>query len=142
MPDPDLTVLYDADCGFCRWSVAWLLRHARDGAVAALAIQSSEGRAVLHAAGVPPDRALRSAHAIPAGAEPGALRSGGDAGPMVAAVLRGPLGRAAAMVIRAAPAPLRRAGYSQLAAHRVAAGRLVSARRRAAADAVLARHGR
>ena len=41
-PQP-LTVLYDADCGFCRWSVARLLAADRAARLRPAAILSGEG---------------------------------------------------------------------------------------------------
>jgi predicted DCC family thiol-disulfide oxidoreductase YuxK len=40
-------VLYDADCGLCRWSLDRLLRWDRDGRLHAVPIQSEEGERVL-----------------------------------------------------------------------------------------------
>ena len=40
-------VVYDADCGFCRWSLDRLLRWDRDGRLRAVPIQSEEGASVL-----------------------------------------------------------------------------------------------
>ncbi|MTD46719.1 DUF393 domain-containing protein [Conexibacter sp. W3-3-2] len=139
--DRALTVLYDADCGFCRWSVAWILRHVPAGSIVPRTIQSPEGQALLEAAGVPPQDRLRAAHAHRAGDPPQALRSGGDVAPMVAPLLRGRTGRAAGLGARALPGPVRRLLYGQVATNRVAIGRLVSQRRRAEADALLAAAG-
>ncbi len=143
MPEPELTVLYDADCGFCRWSVAWLLQHAQDGAVQALAIQSAEARALLLAAGVPARRsaALRARHCRRRLA---GRRCAAEGKPHRSSrrVLRGPTGRAVALAIGVVPAPLRDFAYRRVAANRIAVGRLVSAKRRARADEVLAGHGR
>lgn len=141
VPDAPVTVLYDADCGFCRWSVAWLLGRDPARHLVPVAIQSDAGQDLLDAAGVPDDERLRKAHAHRAGDPPQALRSGGDAAPLVAAALRGVRGRAVAAVMIASPALLRRAIYGQIAANRIGLGRFVSAERRAAADARLAEHG-
>jgi predicted DCC family thiol-disulfide oxidoreductase YuxK len=40
-------VLYDADCGFCRWSLDRLLRWDRHGRLRAAPIQSEEGERLL-----------------------------------------------------------------------------------------------
>jgi predicted DCC family thiol-disulfide oxidoreductase YuxK len=40
-------VLYDNDCGFCRWSLDRLLRWDRDGRLLAMPIQSEEGNMIL-----------------------------------------------------------------------------------------------
>lgn len=44
---PAVTVLYDCDCGFCRWSVGRLLAWDRAGRLRPLAIQSPEGQRLL-----------------------------------------------------------------------------------------------
>ena len=124
-PQP-LTVLYDADCGFCRWSVARLLAADRGARLRPAAIQSGEGEVLL--AGIASDQRLASAHVVAPG---GAVTSGGDAVAAIAAVLPGaavtaPLARAAA--------PLSRAAYRLVAGHRMALGRLVSPAMRGAAD--------
>jgi predicted DCC family thiol-disulfide oxidoreductase YuxK len=41
------TLLYDADCGFCKWIVAGLLAWDRHDRLVARAIQSAEGKALL-----------------------------------------------------------------------------------------------
>lgn len=136
--DPSVTVLYDRGCGFCRWSLAWLLQRDPDRRLVPVAIQSPEGDALLEAAGVPVERRLLSAHAHRAGDPPSALRSGGDAAALVAPLLRGVSGRTVAAILRATPGPLLRTVYGQVAANRVALGRFVSTGRRADADRLLA----
>jgi predicted DCC family thiol-disulfide oxidoreductase YuxK len=139
--DRALTLLYDADCGFCRWSVAWILRRVPAGTIVPATIQSPQGDALLEAAGVPVEDRLRSAHAHRAGDPPQALRSGGDIVDLVGPLLQGATGRAAALGARALPGPLRRLAYGQVATNRIAIGRLVSKERRAEADALLASVG-
>ena len=58
MPAPALTVLYDADCGFCRWSVGRLLALDRAGHLMPEPIQSAVGERLL--AGIPPAERLDS----------------------------------------------------------------------------------
>src|SRR5437773_10355723 len=48
--------LFDADCGFCRWSVRQILAWDRRGRVHAATIQSEEGERLL--AEMPPGRRL------------------------------------------------------------------------------------
>jgi predicted DCC family thiol-disulfide oxidoreductase YuxK len=127
-------ILYDADCGFCRWSVVRLLAWDRADALRPVAIQSDEGQALL--ADVPEDERLRSAHAV---GPDGRVHSGGDAVPVVAAVLPG--GAPIAWIAGRLPAPMRLA-YRAVATNRVRLGRLVSTGQRARADAVLARRTR
>ena len=127
---PAVTVLYDYDCGFCRWSVGRLLAWDRAGRLRPLAIQSPEGQRLL--ADLTPDERLATAHAVDAA---GRRTSGGDALAPVAAVLPG--GAPLAMLGRRAPA-LARAGYRAAAARRSLLGRLVSAAAKARADARIA----
>ena len=61
---PAVTVLYDHDCGFCRWSVGRLLAWDRAGRLRPLAIQSAEGQRLL--ADLTPEQRLASAHAVDA----------------------------------------------------------------------------
>lgn len=125
-----VTLLYDRDCGFCRWSVAQLLRLDSHRSLRPVAIQSDEGQALL--AGVAPELRLRTAHAI--GAD-GGLVSGGDAFAMVARQLPG--GTPFATVARLAPGPVR-LGYRLIADNRSRVSKLVPASRKAAADRALA----
>ena len=123
---PAVTVLYDHDCGFCRWSVGRLLAWDRAGRLRALTIQSAEGQRLL--ADLAPEQRLASAHAIDAS---GRRTSGGDALAPVAAVLPG--GAPLAALGRRAPG-LARAGYRALAGRRALFGRLVSDAAKARAD--------
>jgi predicted DCC family thiol-disulfide oxidoreductase YuxK len=124
-PEP-LTVLYDADCGFCRWSVARLLAVDRAARLRPAAIQSGEGEVLL--AGIPAELRLASAHVVAPG---GAVTSGADALATVAAALPG--ATVTAPVARAA-APLSRVAYRLVAGNRTTLGRLVSPGMRRAAD--------
>ena len=123
---PAVTVLYDHDCGFCRWSVGRLLAWDRAGRVRPLAIQSAEGQALLGE--LTPEQRLATAHAVDAA---GRRTSGGDALAPVAAVLPG--GAPLAALGRRAPA-LVRAGYRAVAGRRTLFGRLVSDTAKARAD--------
>ena len=127
---PAVTVLYDRDCGFCRWSVGRLLAWDRGGAVRPVAIQSEAGERLL--ADLAPDQRLASAHAIDAA---GRRTSGGDALAPVADVLPG--GRPLAALARRAPG-LARAGYDAIAERRPLLGRFLTERAKARADARIA----
>lgn len=125
-----VTVLYDADCGFCRWSVARLLALDRRGRLSPQAIQSEAGERLL--AGLAPDRRLATAHVATAD---GHVASGGDAVALVAAAgtrnaAAGPLARAIA--------PVSRRVYRFVAGNRRALGRLVTPTMLQAADARIA----
>jgi predicted DCC family thiol-disulfide oxidoreductase YuxK len=123
---PAVTVLYDHDCGFCRWSVGRLLAWDRAGRLRVLTIQSTDGQRLL--ADLTPEQRLASAHAIDAS---GRRTSGGDALAPVAAVLPG--GAPLAALGRRAPG-LARAAYRAVAGHRTLFGRLVSDAAKARAD--------
>jgi predicted DCC family thiol-disulfide oxidoreductase YuxK len=71
-------VLYDADCGFCRWSLDKILHWDRGRQVRAVAIQGEEGDRLL--AGMSEDERLASSHFV---TPDGRLFSGGSAaGPL------------------------------------------------------------
>jgi predicted DCC family thiol-disulfide oxidoreductase YuxK len=114
-----LPVLYDADCGFCRWSVDVLLRHDPRGRLRPVAISSPEGERLLGA--LPRDRRESSAHVV---TPDGRIWSGGDAVTPIVAALRGPRAGRLAWALRA---PLR-LGYRAIASQRSVLGRLVGDR--------------
>jgi predicted DCC family thiol-disulfide oxidoreductase YuxK len=127
---PAVTVLFDRDCGFCRWSVGRLLAWDRRGRLRPVAIQSDEGQRLL--AELTPAQRLASAHAV----DPDGRRaSAGDAVAPIASVLPG--GAPLAALARRAPA-LARLGYRAIAGRRSLLGKLVSDRAKARADAVIA----
>ncbi|HEX6695511.1 MAG TPA: DCC1-like thiol-disulfide oxidoreductase family protein [Solirubrobacteraceae bacterium] len=128
---PAVTVLYDLDCGFCRWSIGRLLAWDRVGRLRPLPIQSAEGQRLL--ADLTPEARLATAHAIDGA---GRRTSGGDALAPIAAVLPG--GAPLAALGRRAPA-LARAGYRAVAGRRSLFGRLVSDAAKARADERIAR---
>jgi len=128
---PAVTVLYDHDCGFCRWSIGRLLAWDRLGRLRPLAIQSAEGQRLL--ADLTPEQRLATAHAVDAA---GRRTSGGDALAPIAAVLPG--GAALAALGQRAPA-LARVGYRAVAGRRSLFGRLISDAAKARADERIAR---
>jgi predicted DCC family thiol-disulfide oxidoreductase YuxK len=69
-----MLVLYDTDCGFCVWTLSWVLRWDRERRLLTAPIQSLEGDAWL--SGLPHDERLASWHAVD---ERGRLFSAGDA---------------------------------------------------------------
>ncbi|HEX8648591.1 MAG TPA: DCC1-like thiol-disulfide oxidoreductase family protein [Thermoleophilaceae bacterium] len=122
MADDNATVLYDRDCGFCRWTLAQILRFDRDRRLRPVPIQSDEGQRML--AGMPEARRLESWHLVTADGEvrsaekgfPG-LFSRLTAGAPIArltSLLQGPSG----------------AGYRLLVANRTRLGRRIGQRRR------------
>jgi len=127
--DARLRILYDADCGFCRWSVARLLHLDSDKVLQPLTIQSAEGQTLL--ASIPEAERLDSAHCIDA---TGKVTSGGDAFAVVAE--RIPWLRPAAGPARLAPG-LIRAGYRLVADNRRLFSHWMTPTRLAWADTVI-----
>ena len=73
MADSRAIVLYDHDCGFCRWALSKLLAWDRDARLRPAPIQSPEGDRLL--AGMSDEKRLSSWHLV----EDGEVRSGGAA---------------------------------------------------------------
>jgi predicted DCC family thiol-disulfide oxidoreductase YuxK len=113
-------VLYDRDCGFCRWSADRLLRLDRRHELEAIAIQSSEGRGLLSSM-TPHDR-LASWHLR---SPDGRLWSGGQAVPIVLRLVPG--GKVLAPTAARFPRTVDRL-YRFVARNRSTLGRLVGAR--------------
>jgi predicted DCC family thiol-disulfide oxidoreductase YuxK len=103
-------VLYDANCGFCRWSLDKILAWDRSGRLRAAAIQSAEGERLL--AGLSLEERLGSWHLV---AGDGKLYSAGAAAEPLARLL--PAGRPLAAVFHAFPGLTERA-YRYVAGHR------------------------
>lgn len=78
------TLLYDADCGFCRWSADRVSRWDRRGNLRVVPIQSAEGDALLGT--MDDERKLASWHLVD---EEGTLRSAGAAAPSLFRLLPG-----------------------------------------------------
>ena len=126
-----LTVLYDNDCGFCRWTLAMLLRRDRERRLLPLPIQSPEGERLL-AAMSEPER-LRSAHVV---TPDGRVWSGGEGVAPIAGEL---VGSGAARAARALRLPLR-AGYRVVASNRTRLSKLMPPGARDAATAEIEEH--
>ena len=120
----EAAVLYDEDCGFCRWTLAKLLAWDRRGALRPVAIRSREGERLL--AGMAPERRLASWHLV----QEGRRWSAGAAFAPLFSLLPG--GRAPAWLAARAPR-LSEAGYALVARNRGILGRLLTdgAKRRA-----------
>lgn len=118
-------VLYDRDCGFCRWSLSKLLAWDRAGVLRPVALQDPEADRLL--AGMPESDRMSSWHlALP----DGEIRSGGAAFEVLFELLPG--GGPLAALARLAPGLTDR-GYRFVADHRTPLGRRLSggAKRRA-----------
>ena len=109
-------VLYDSDCGFCRWALDKILAWDRRGRLRSVAIQSDEGGRLL--AGIDPDRRLDSWHLV----SDGEVRSAGAGAAPLFELLPG--GRPLAALFRAFPRTTDRA-YRWVADHRDSLARLL-----------------
>lgn len=120
-------VLYDAECGFCRWSLAKLLACDRRGRLRPVAIESPEGERLL--AELSEDERQASWHFV----EATGRRS--SAGAAAAPLLRElPGGRRLAGLLDRFPRATERA-YGWVAHNRSSLGRLIPAAARRRADA-------
>ena len=115
----DIAVLYDSDCGFCKWSLDKVLAWDRRRALRPVAIQSEEGERLL--AEIPEPRRLDSWHLV---LPSGEIRSAGAAAAPLARALPG--GRPLALAFERFPRVTERA-YRFVAAHRDRFARVVGA---------------
>jgi predicted DCC family thiol-disulfide oxidoreductase YuxK len=113
-------LLYDDDCGFCRWIAAKILRWDRRRSIRALPLQGPEAEALL--ASMDPARRMASWHLA---TTDGTVRSGAAAVAPLARMLPG--GRPMAYVAELFPGLTRRA-YGLVARHRGTLGRLIGAK--------------
>ena len=110
-------VLYDFDCGFCRWSLSKILDWDRAERLRPLPIQSEEGQRLLDAAGVPDEQRLRSWHLVH---PDGTVESAGAAFPALFRLL--PAGAPVARLTKGLPG-LSQRGYMLVANNRTIFGR-------------------
>jgi predicted DCC family thiol-disulfide oxidoreductase YuxK len=122
-------VLFDADCGFCRWAMAWALRLDRRHLLVAVPIQSELGAELL--ADLDPSERLSAARVLD---EAGRRLSGGAAAAEVLGALAPT--RGLARLARRLPGPTELL-YGAVAGQRSQLGRLVSARARRRADRLI-----
>jgi predicted DCC family thiol-disulfide oxidoreductase YuxK len=113
------TVLYDGDCGFCKWLLAALLRWDRGARLRPVALQRPEADELL-AELAPPER-MESWHLVSPAEE---RSSGGAALPALLRLLPG--GRVPAAAFARAPRLTER-GYRWVADHRSGLSKLVPA---------------
>ncbi len=110
-------LLYDSDCGFCRWSVDKVLAWDRAGRIKSVELQDAEADSLLG----PMDENVKmsSWHLV---TPDGQVYSAGAAAPPLLRLLPG--GRPLALLLAAFPAVTERA-YRAVAHHRDRLGRLV-----------------
>lgn len=124
--NPSWLVLYDGDCGLCKWLLAWLLRCDREGRLRPIALQRPETDVLL--ADLDPAERMASWHLV---SPDGKRVSAGAALPSLLGLLPG--GRPPAAALGRFPR-LTNAGYRWVASHRVGISRFVprGSKRRAA----------
>jgi predicted DCC family thiol-disulfide oxidoreductase YuxK len=110
-------LLYDADCGFCRWSVDKILRWDRGHKIRVVPLQSPEADELLGL--MDPERKMASWHLV---SDEGEVRSGGAAAPPLLRLLPG--GRPIATAAQIFPRTTDRA-YRLIAKNRGRLGRLI-----------------
>jgi predicted DCC family thiol-disulfide oxidoreductase YuxK len=120
------TVLYDADCGFCRWSLGQLLAVDRRRCLRPVALGTTEADALL--ADMDPDQRAASWHLV---SPDGRRWSAGQATAPLLRLL--PRGRRPAALIARFPRLTER-GYRWVAGHRSWFGRLIPDSAKARAD--------
>jgi predicted DCC family thiol-disulfide oxidoreductase YuxK len=109
-------ILYDADCGFCRRSLGWILRWDRHGELEPVALQDPRAAELL--ADLEPEERMDSWHLV---SPSGERWSAGAAAPPLLRLLPG--GTLPASMLAAAPRTTERA-YRFVAGHRGTLGRL------------------
>ena len=113
-------ILFDNDCGFCRWSLSKLLAWDRHGRLRPIALQREQADDLL--VGMDRERKMASWHLV---APNGRTYSGGGAVPQLARLL--PAGAPIAALTSAFPRTTDRA-YRWVARHRERLGRVLGER--------------
>jgi predicted DCC family thiol-disulfide oxidoreductase YuxK len=126
------TLLYDADCGFCKWIVAGMLAWDRHDRLVARAIQSPEGNALL--GDLSPEEQVASVHLV---APDGERFSAGSALAPLLRLLPG--GRLPARAMARLPRVTSR-GYDWVAGHRSQLSRAIPGVLKRRANQRLDRH--
>jgi predicted DCC family thiol-disulfide oxidoreductase YuxK len=126
-------LLYDPDCGFCRWSLGWVLAADRTRRVRPVPLGSPEADQLL--ADMDREERMASWHLV---APDGRRWSAGYAAPPLLRLL--PAGRAPAAALAAAPGITDRV-YRWVADHRSTISRLIPERGKRRADERIATRG-
>jgi predicted DCC family thiol-disulfide oxidoreductase YuxK len=114
-----VSILYDAGCGFCCWSLAQVLRLDRHSRLRPVALQDPEAGILL--SGMAHDERMASWHLV---GEDGRVHSGGDAFPPLLRLVPG--GGPFARMLASFPS-LADVGYRAVADRRAWFGRLIPA---------------
>ena len=113
----DHALLYDADCGFCRWSLDKILARDRDGRIRPVPLQSAESDVLLK--GMNHDRKMASWHLV---GPDGAIFSAGSA---VAPLMRLLPGTKSVAAIAGAMPPVTGIAYRLISRNRTRLGKLI-----------------
>ena len=117
----DHVLLYDADCGFCRWSLDKILARDRDRRIRPVPLQSTEADTLLGP--MDRDKKMASWHLV---TPDGAVHSAGDAVAPLMELL--PQGKPVAAAAKVSPA-LTGAAYRFIAGNRTRFGRLLGSQK-------------
>jgi predicted DCC family thiol-disulfide oxidoreductase YuxK len=122
---PAATLLYDSDCGFCRWSLGKVLAWDRGRRIRPVSLQSKEAERLL--VGMPDEERMASWHLVGEGGEVSSAGAG------IAPLLRLLPGAAPLAAVAARMPSAMERGYRFIAGHRSLWGKLVTdgAKRRA-----------
>jgi predicted DCC family thiol-disulfide oxidoreductase YuxK len=122
MASPTFALLFDADCGFCRWATDRILAWDRRKRLRPVALQDAEAGELLRQ--MPPERRMASWHLVTPG---GRVYSAGAAvGPLLRLL---PGGAPLAVLADASPRTTSRA-YAAVARNRGRLGRLLARTRK------------
>ncbi len=123
-------IVYDPACRFCRWSLGWVLRWDRRGALEPIPLGGAEARRLL--GGLTEPERMASWHLV---APDGAVSSGGDAAAPLLRLL--PAGAPLAGLAARLPGAVD-AAYASVVGNRGRLGRRLPERSLARADALIA----
>jgi predicted DCC family thiol-disulfide oxidoreductase YuxK len=123
------TILYDSDCGFCRWSLAWVLRWDRARRLRPIPIEDPRAAPLL--SGLTEAERRDSWHLV---GPDGERLSAGAAAPPLLRLLPG--GRVPSALLDSAPGVTERA-YRWVARHRGSIGQRLPPRSKARADELI-----
>ena len=133
-PEAQSIIIYDRDCGFCRWSLALLLRADRRRRLRPLALGTPQADELL--ADLTPEQRAASWHLV---SPDGQRASAGGGLPAVLALL--PAGRLPASLLSRQP-DLTERGYRWVADHRSTLSRWLPSGAKRRATQVIDAHGR
>ena len=127
-------MLYDADCGFCRWSLGWVLRADRRRVLRPVKLGTPAADELL--SDITPEQRMSSWHLV---APDGTRQSAGAAAPPL--LLQLPGGQLPARLLASAPEITERA-YQWVVKHRSKFGKLIAESSKQRADRLISSRSR